>query len=103
MSVKSAYASGLQRRLLRRAEQEIGEVGARRPGNRCTPRCIESGERERSPRIGVRLTGGNVEPIISAEAHLMLVDRMRPKIARRQPVVGTRARRRTADACKAGE
>ena len=64
----------LQRGLLRKAEQKVGESGARVAGDLRAARRIETGERERPARIRVHLAVAAIEPKVAADAKLVLAD-----------------------------
>ena len=73
-----AGAADLQRGLLGGAGQKVGEGGA----------GVQAGERECARRVDVELIRVAVDPVVRADPHLMLRERMRPDIARGDPCVG---------------
>ena len=90
-------------RLLRQAQQKIGEVGAGRAEPRRAAGRIEAGEREAAARIAVDFDLRAIEPEVAADSQPVLRTRMDPRVAGGQPVVGSPGGRGAADAGESGE
>src|SRR5262245_66437881 len=74
------YTTGLQRRLLRNAEQKIGECRAGRAGHLTATRRIQTCERERATRIRIELAVALIESKIATDPHLVLAENVHPRL-----------------------
>ena len=93
----------LHRRLLRQAEQEVGEVEPAAARGLGSAGGVQAREHERAARVGVGLAVDAIEADVAAEAQRVPRERPRPGVRRRDPPIRAPRRRDVAQAREARE
>ena len=88
----------LHRRLLRQAEQEIGEVGSAVACGRQSAGRVEPREDEGAVGVGIGIAAGAIDADVAAGAELVRLVGMRPRRRERDPPIGPARRRHVANA-----